>query len=136
MAEDMEQAVERVHAAYEAFNRGDFDAAVEFVHPEIEWERVAKVEQPLRGRDAVRGFMNPEAFERQRSEVHEMEIVGDSIIVHATFHGLGRGSGIELTQEGFHLWRVREGRAVAFRYFLDRDEAERAARSSQGSPSG
>ena len=44
MAEDMEQAQERVREGYEAFNRGDFDAAAEYLHPEVDFRRVAEVE--------------------------------------------------------------------------------------------
>lgn len=127
----MERAVELVRRGYEAFNRGDFDAAVEFLHPDVRWERVADVETPLAGRDAVREFMTPEVFERQHTEVREIEVVGDCVIVHATFYGHGQASGIELTQDGFNLWRIRDGLAAEFRYFLDHDEAVRAAKGEE-----
>src|SRR5688572_23094681 len=101
MAEDMERAVAMVRRGYEAFNDGDFDAAVEMMHPEIEWQRVAEVEQPLRGREAVREFFQPEVFKRQHSEIFEVTPVGEHVLVHARFHGSFAGSGIELTQDGF-----------------------------------
>lgn len=127
MSEDMEQAVRLVLDFYTAFNEGDFDAAVEHLHPEVVWERVAGVERPLRGREAVRQFLAPGVFAAQRTDIHEAEIVGDCVLVRCTFHGRGAGSGVELNQQGFHLWRIRDGLAAEFRYFLDRDEAVRAA---------
>jgi ketosteroid isomerase-like protein len=127
MAEEMDLVIERIRLGYDAFNRGDFDAAVDLLHPEIEWHRVAEFEQPLRGRQAVREFMDPEVFERQQTEILEIEVIGDFVLVYATFHGAFAGSGIELSQPGHHLWRIRDGQAAEFRYFLDRDEAVKAA---------
>jgi ketosteroid isomerase-like protein len=129
VAEDMERAVGMARHSYDAFNRGDFDAAVEFFHPEIEWERVAQVERPLKGREAVRRFFDPDVFASQRSEVHEIEVLGDFLLAHCTFHSVASGSGIELAQEGYHLWRIRDGFAAEFRYFLDRDDAVAAAKA-------
>jgi ketosteroid isomerase-like protein len=123
----MEQAIQNIREGYEAFNRGDFDAAAEHLHPDIQFQRVADVEASLVGREAVRENMEPDVWERQTLEVHRFEAVGESIVVDATFHAEGAGSGIELTQVGYHLWRVRNGKAVEFRFFLDRDEAVAAA---------
>ena len=121
--------MERVRASYEAFNRGDYDAAVEFIHPGVVWWPVADVETPRHGRDAVRDFMTPEVFDRQHSEVLDIHVVGDCVIVHAIFTGSGRQSGIELAQEGYQWWRIREGLAAEFRFFFDRDEAVAAAKA-------
>ena len=49
MAEDMEQAVRNVREGYEAFNRGDYDAAAEHLHPDVVFQRVAEVETSLEG---------------------------------------------------------------------------------------
>ena len=127
MAEDMEQALKRVLAAYDAFNRGDFDAAAEHLHPEVQWNRVAEVEQPVEGRDAVRSMFEPEIWSRQHTDVHRSEVIGDFVLLDTTFHGTGAGSGIELNQLGFHLWRIEDGKGREFLFFLDRDEAVAAA---------
>lgn len=128
MSEDAERLLERIEAGYEAYNRGDFDAAAEHLHPEIEFSRVSDVESSLVGREAVRKNMEPEVWESQRVEVHGTEVIGDFVVVDATFHAVGSGSGIELHQRGYHLWRARDGRAAEFRFFIDRDEAVAAAR--------
>src|SRR5262245_47819134 len=129
MPEDMEAAVAKVRAGYEAFNSGDFDAAVAWLHPEIVWNRVFEAEAPLHGREAVREFFNPEVFETQRTEVLDMEAIGEYVLVHGRFHGSFPASGLELAQDGYHLWRIRDGLAAEFRYFLDREEAVSAAES-------
>jgi len=133
MAEDMEQAVQTIREGYEAFNRGDYDAAADGLHPEVSYARVSDVETSLEGKDAVRTNMEPDAWEKQQVEIHEFEVVGEQVIVDTTFHAAGRGSGIELHQRGFHLWRIRDGKGAEFRFFLDREDAVQAARQREGS---
>lgn len=129
MTEDMELAVERVRDGYEAFNRGDFDASAEFIHPDIVWNRVAEVESPLEGRDAVRANLEPEIFAEQRTEIREALVEGDCVLVRAAFYAKGAASGIEIGNEAWQLWRIKDGMAIEFSHFTDRDEAVAAARS-------
>ena len=124
----MERAITILREGYDAFNRGDFDAATAFLHPEVEWERAGDVGPSLRGRDAVREWMEPEAFTRQQNEIREITVHGDKVLVYADFHGVGAGSGIELTQSGYQLWTIGDGLAVKVQIFFDRDEALAAAR--------
>jgi ketosteroid isomerase-like protein len=130
MAEDMKRAVETIRSGYKAFNSGDYDAAAENLHPDVSFARVSDVESTLEGRDAVRGNMEPDVWEKQQLEVHGTEVIGELIVVDTTFHAVGRGSGIELHQMGYHLWRIRDGKGVDFRFFLDREEALAAARAA------
>jgi ketosteroid isomerase-like protein len=129
MAEDMERAEGLVREGIEAFNRRDFDAAVRSLHPDVVWHRVSDFERPLRGRAAVREFLDPEVFERQQLEIIGIETVADCVLVEGDFHGAGRGSGIELTQRGWQLWRVKDALVIEFRYFPERDQAVRAAKT-------
>jgi ketosteroid isomerase-like protein len=129
MAEDMERAVEMIRESYDAFNRGDFDAAAENLHPDVVFQRVADVEGSLEGQAAVRDSMTPDVWQRQELEIHRLEVIGESIVVDATFHASGAGSGIELDQIGYHVWRIKDGKGAEFRFFLDREEAVAAASS-------
>jgi len=128
VTEDGDDAVELVRGGYDAFNRGDFEQAAKLLHPEIVWHRMVEVEQSVQGVDAAKELMEPQAFSSQRNEVHSIELIGDYVLVDATFHAVGAGSGIELEQRGFHLWRIEEGTAIEFRAFVERAEALRAAR--------
>lgn len=51
-------------------------------------------------------------FTAQRTEVPSIEVIGECILVEDTFHGEGAASGIRLDQRGFHLWRMRDGKAI------------------------
>ena len=124
----MEQAVANLLEGYELFNRGEYDASAEHLHPDVSFARVSEVETTLEGKDAVRGNMEPDVWERQEVEIHGTEVIGEAVIVDTTFHAAGRSSGIELHQAGYHLWQIRDGKGSSFRFFTDRDEAVAAAR--------
>ena len=128
MPEDMDDAVRTVLAGYEAFNRGDFDAAAQNIHPDMAWHRVAEFETPLEGRDAIRANMEPEIWASQRSEVLATDVVGDCVLCRVAFHAKGAGSGIEMSDEAWNLWRIRDGLAIEFRRFVTHEEAVAAAR--------
>ena len=129
MTEDMDEAIGKVQDAYEAFNRGDFDSAARFVHPDIVFHRVADVESTLQGRDAVRANMEPEIFATQHGEVLSTEVIADCVVCRVDFTAKGAGSGIEMSDDAWHLWRMKDGKAIEFRYFDSRDEAVAAADS-------
>lgn len=128
----MERAQERLRYGYDAFNRGDFDESARHLHPDVDWHRVADVEQTLEGRDAVRGNMEPEVWGKQQVEVHRMEVIGESVIIDTTFHAEGRGSGIPMHQAGYHLWKIKDGLGARFQFFNDRADAVAAAYEQEG----
>ena len=128
----MEQAKETMRKGYEAFNRGEFDESAKYIHPDVDWQRVADVEQTLEGRDAVRGNMEPQVWAKQEAEIHGMEVFGETILLDTTFHAEGAGSGIKMDQLGYHLWKIKDGMGVRFQFFTDRDDAVRVAQEWEG----
>ena len=132
MAEDMEQGEADRATSYEAFNRGDFDAAAEHLHPDVEWNRVADVEHPSRAATPCGRTWSPMVWSEQRVEINGMEAIGDSLVVDTIFHATGSSSGIALDNETFHIWKMRDGMGIRFEAFLDRDEAVRAAQELEG----
>jgi ketosteroid isomerase-like protein len=121
---------EVVRAAYAAYNRGEVEAILELLDPDVEWHPPpSSVDpQPLHGREAVREYLAPNFFESQRSEPLEVIEEGERILVVARVRARGRGSGIEIVGTAYHLWTVAEGRAVRFAAFVDRDQAFAALR--------
>jgi ketosteroid isomerase-like protein len=127
-----DEIIERLRRGYEAFNRGDFDAVVEFMHPDVVWDRgddarVSIEGGVVRGREAVRDLLMPDIFADQQARVERMERNGDRVLVEAVFSARGRSSGIELETRSWHVWTMDDGRARRVRLFLDRDEALQAA---------
>lgn len=131
MPEDMDRAQDLIREGYDAFNRGDFEAASKHLHPDIVWRRPMQVEGVMRGADDARDHMEPDAFSEQRTEIHSMETIGDRVLVDSTFHAVGASSGLPFSQDVFHLWRIRDGLAVEFDGFFDRGEAVAAARAEE-----
>jgi uncharacterized protein len=115
--------------AYEAFNRGDIDAAVAGLDPEIEWSEPAEFPGggAYHGREAVKGYLTQSRapWAEGSSEPEQMIPAGDRIVVmvHARF----RAKGSEAWQDVklADVYTVRNGKIVAMRAFADREEALR-----------
>ena len=100
-----EEMISGLRRAYEAFSRGDFDTAMEIAHPEIEMVPPGG-QSPLRGADAVRAWMEPDALEDQRSEVLEVRINGNRALIRSRNSARGAGSGIEVDVELWAVWTL------------------------------
>jgi hypothetical protein len=60
--------------------------------------------------------------------------LGDHVIALASYHGRGKGSGVEVHQQGAHVFELRDGKVVRLEIFADREkaiESVRAARSEE-----
>jgi ketosteroid isomerase-like protein len=124
MADRDEEIVASLRRIYEAFNRGDFDAAIAVAHPEIEFVPPGG-QSSLRGAEAVRAWMEPDAFEEQQIEPVEFSIQGNKVLVRQHTRARGAGSGIELDIEIWAVWTLNdEGLATRVESFLPHQEAE------------
>jgi ketosteroid isomerase-like protein len=90
--EEMIAALRRLH---DAFNRRDYEAVVQLVDPEIEFVRAGGMSS-LKGVAAMREWMEPDAFEEQRSEPLDFRVKGDKVFERVHVTGRGAGSGIEV----------------------------------------
>ena len=94
--------IDALRRVYNAFNRGDFDAAVAIAHPEIEFVPVGG-QASLSGAEALRAWMEPDAFEEQRMEPLDFRVEGKKVLVRQHTQARGAGSGINLDLE---FWAV------------------------------
>jgi ketosteroid isomerase-like protein len=122
-----EENVERVRAFIDAYNRRDFDTAVEHFDPEIEWVLPARQRSDSgRGPDAAIRFFEDidETMEELRLEPQEFIDAGDRVATRLRHHGRGKGSGVEIDEELYHqVATFRDGRIVRMEYFGSWDEA-------------
>jgi ketosteroid isomerase-like protein len=124
--------LEKVRRGYEAFNRGDVDAALEFLHPDIEWHTYI-VPGPggglYRGHDGVRELWADaqRIFGDFRNVPEEVFEAGDYVIAYVSVEGVGARSGAAVQARIAHLYTFRDGKIASIRSFEDRDEACRAA---------
>ena len=124
-AERDEVNIARLRAAYAAFSRGDFDAAVEAgVHPDFEYVPAGGLGS-IRGIERFRAWMEPDAFDVQVVEPEKIEMNGDRALVHQHTTVRGAGSGIEVETHTFGVWTMDDdGMAIRLEIFQEPDEAE------------
>ena len=123
--------LDRLREGYAAFNRGDLGAVLDSVAPGFVLTDREEVPDP----GTYRGLEETlEAFGGVRAEfddyvIEPVEMVdgGDWVVVTAHQSGVGKASGVRVEGEVFHLWRVRDGKAVGLHAFSTREEALAAA---------
>ena len=104
-----------------SFVAGHFD-------PECEYRPVEET-RAIRGRDALIAWIERwlEAWEEYVDEVDEV-IDRDGIVVAGVIvHGQGRGSGMEVSQQLFHVFEFRNRLIVRLSEYLERNDALEAA---------
>jgi ketosteroid isomerase-like protein len=122
----------------EAYNRGDYDAAVEIFDPGIEWEvdsRLAPDPMTYYGRDGVKQFWESwaEAFSGMVLEIEECRSVAPRRVFAITrARGLGTGSGVSVASRRFgQLADFHGDRVVRVRVYGDVQHALEAVGLSE-----
>jgi uncharacterized protein len=103
---------------------GLLDPEIEWVNPPDAVERGTR-----RGLDSFGEAADSvsETFEGVGVDIDEMLDAGDRVVVLATLHGRGRGSGADLERRQGYIWTLRDGMATRFEWFTTPDDALRAA---------
>jgi ketosteroid isomerase-like protein len=127
-----QEHVDKTMDFIEAYNRRDFETAIEFFHPKVEW-----ILPPRQGFDSCIGpdqvikFWEgiDETFDELRLVPQETVDAGDRVAVRLHHHGRGKGSGLEMETELYHqVTTFRDGVMVRIEYFADWKQALEAAR--------
>jgi uncharacterized protein len=137
------QNVEIVRRSFEAFARGDLDAAFADYHPDVEWCTASDEpdQEVYRGIDGLRRFADviAEPWEdRFDGTVSADEFIdrGDWVIVpwHGLLHGRGSGLGIEVKET--YAVRLRDGKVVRVDEYRTKEEALEAVDREAGTSRG
>ena len=121
--------ITRLRRAYDAFSRGDFDTAVEFVDSDI--EAVTTGLTTLRGVDEFRAWMEPESLEDRFMEPEHFEVAGNRVLVRVLSRARGVRSRIDIEAHHWALWTFNEA-GLATRMVAFPDGAEAKAREAAG----
>jgi ketosteroid isomerase-like protein len=126
--------VEIVRGVYDAWRRGDFEAALEPFHKDIEWIGPLDIsraggEGVARGPEGVRRSVGRwlSTWVDYRFELGELLDFGDEVLAGGWQHGRGRASGVEVSEEIFSVWTLQAGKIVRQRMFRDKAQALEAA---------
>jgi ketosteroid isomerase-like protein len=126
-----QENVDKARAFIEAYNRRDFDAAVEDFDPEVEWVLPARQSSDsCQGPDEVTRFWEgiDETMEELRLQPQEFIDAGDRVATRLRHYGRGKGSGAVIDEELYHqVVTFRRGKMVRIEYFADWSEALEAA---------
>ena len=126
-----QENVEKARDFIAAYNRRDYDAAVESFDPEIEWVLPARQSfDSCQGPDEIKRFWKglDETFEELRLEPQEFVDAGDQVATRLRHHGRGKRSGAEINEALYHqVVTFRAGRMVRIEYFGEWSEALKAA---------
>src|SRR5262245_40883459 len=134
-----EKNVEIVRAQIDAYNRGDYDAALDALDEEVEWHvpGVAALDAPesgvVRGRAQVAEQFARwlEAWESHAFEVTDARSLGEDVFIAGLQVGRGRHSGLDVRVPTFHVFTLRDHKIVAMRAFTERADALEAAGLSE-----
>jgi uncharacterized protein len=113
-----QENLEIVRALLRAYDRGDYEAALEGLDPEIEWHAPPGVtigQEVYRGRMEVeKGFAEwQQPWDSYRFELEEMLDHGDHVVVCGMQVARGRGSGVEVRLPTYHVVTCATGRSLA-----------------------
>jgi ketosteroid isomerase-like protein len=131
--------IDVIKAGMDAFNRGDWDAALDLVSEDIVWvAKLATVDgaTQLYGREAVRRawegqreLLGGEAFGVEPLSFRDLG--AGTILVRLRISGRGAASGVPIEVNYVQLWTLRSGLAVRVDNYESEDEALQAAGSSE-----
>jgi hypothetical protein len=123
--------VELVRGGYDALARGDLEGLLARMHPDVEFVNPENAMEggTRKGSEGVGTALSAmqQMFDGYVIEPTEFMPMGDEVVVIATERGRGRASGAGLEQTTAHVFTVRDGRIVRFRWFHTREEALAAA---------
>jgi uncharacterized protein len=128
----MTDRLEIVRTGYAAFNRGDIEASLAVLHPEIEWHTYI-VPGPgggtYHGHDGVRELWSDarRIFGDFKNVPERLFDTGEHVVAFVRVEGVGRESGAPVEARIAHLYGFRDGKVSCVESFEDRDEALRAA---------
>jgi len=117
--------LEIVRRSYAAFERGDLDAVLADLDPEIEWHQAQGLPHGglYHGHDEVRRNvfepLDAEWWSEFSALPDEILDAGDELVVLGRYRGTAKGTGKRLDVPFVHVWTLRDERATRFRQFLD-----------------
>ena len=117
--------------AYEAFAAGDMEGAMASFAPDIEMvnPEYAMESGVRQGLDSMReGLQNLyDQFNYDSLEILEIEEGPDGVLVVARLRATGRASGVPIDETFTHVYGLRAGQVVSYRWFRTREEGLEAA---------
>ena len=117
---------ELITAGIAAFNEGDFDRVADMFAVDAELQRAGSF-GTLRGREAIRAWVEPDAVEFRGITVTALQRSGDHILATCDVRIRGIGSGAEVATTLYLLFKFRAHRVLRLAIYFQQAEALAAA---------
>jgi ketosteroid isomerase-like protein len=117
--------VDIVRRSYNAFARGDMDAVMADMHPEIEWHQAQGLPHGglYRGLEQVRANifdpLDEEWWDEFTAVPDEFLEAGDQVVVIGRYRATAKETGKQLDVPFVHIWSMSGDQAIRFRQYLD-----------------
>jgi ketosteroid isomerase-like protein len=120
--------IDLIRPIYDDWGRGHWRTRFEVYDAEMEWGwsseflGLAGVFRDVRDPNPrLKAWLS--GWEFWRAEADEFVELGDHVVVLATYHGRGKGSGVEIRQLGAHVFKLRDGKVIRLEIFASREKA-------------
>jgi ketosteroid isomerase-like protein len=117
-----------IRPIYEEWGRGNWRPRFDVYDPHMEWgwsdefPGLAGVYEDDRDPNPrLHAWLRE--WEHWRAEAEDYLEFGDHVVVLARYHGRGKGSGVEIQQQGAHVFELRDGKVVRLEIFASRERA-------------
>jgi ketosteroid isomerase-like protein len=129
-----QENIETIRRCDKAISRGDVDAFLLGIHPDVEFiPRRAAVQGTYHGHAGMRKYIteNTESFDLFEVGNTEFRDLGERVLAFGTVRVRGRESGVEVTHPTALLVMFRDGKIIRFEDFGERSQALEAAGLSE-----
>ena len=124
-----ETNVEIVRAGIDAWNRRDYEAAIGFLHADVELVPMRAVFEGTvyRGPEGFRAFLDDmnedwEDFSLEPDEFREID--GERVLVLGRMQGRGKASGMEFEAPAAWVCELRDGRVTKVQFYAHEEAAQ------------
>jgi uncharacterized protein len=123
---DDTDALALIDSVYRAFEERDHQTLLDLLDEELRWQQAARwVPRPgrtsLGPQEVLELVIAPleDDWDGFTEEVEDLIAADGHVVATGVYRGTYRATGRSLQAEFCHLWRVRDGRVVAFRQYTD-----------------
>jgi ketosteroid isomerase-like protein len=130
-----QENVELIRMTIEASNRGEWEKAAQYLHPEVQYHTYARSPEAgvYKGPEAVVEYIQKlfEDFEKVEHGVEEVIAMGDHVVLILDQRAWPKGSSEPVEQLVAELWTIRDGLLAERHSFSTKSEAFEAAGLSE-----
>ena len=123
-----QENVEIVRRGFEAFRRGDVEAALAMLDPAVEWKQIEEPEVAHRPVEVMEALARwTETWVDAEVEPQEWIDAGDGVVVRVKWTGTSKLTGIEVEQSAYNVFELRNGKVIRMLEYNAHSRAEALA---------